>query len=155
MSCGVDHRCGWDLMLLWLWHRPASTASIRSLAWEPPHDTGEALKRQKTKKKKKIMNIPVTWYSYHWVLWMRTLEVYFLSKLQYKTLWLTIITTLYIKTPELIHGVPFDQHLPVSPIPQPLVTIILFSITMNLILLFSFHVQMTSCGIFLCLAYFP
>ena len=29
-----------DLALLWLWHRPAATAPIRPLAWEPPHATG-------------------------------------------------------------------------------------------------------------------
>ena len=32
MSCGIDHRCGLDLTLLWLWHRPAATAPIRPLA---------------------------------------------------------------------------------------------------------------------------
>ena len=51
MSCGVGHRRGLDLMLLWLWHRPAAVAPIRPLAWEPPHAAGEALKRQKTKTK--------------------------------------------------------------------------------------------------------
>ena len=29
MSCGVGLRHGWDLALLWLWHRPAATALIR------------------------------------------------------------------------------------------------------------------------------
>ena len=56
MSCGVGHRRGSDLALLWLWCRPAATAPIRSLAWEPLHATGVALekaKRQKGKKKKK------------------------------------------------------------------------------------------------------
>ena len=33
MSCGVGHRCGLDLMLLWQWHRPAATAPIRPLTW--------------------------------------------------------------------------------------------------------------------------
>ena len=28
VSCGVGHRCGSDLMLLWLWHRPAVVALI-------------------------------------------------------------------------------------------------------------------------------
>ena len=37
-----------DLVLLWLWRRPAATAPIRPLAWEPPHAIGAALKRQKT-----------------------------------------------------------------------------------------------------------
>ena len=39
MSCGVGRR-------------PAATAPIRPLAWEPPYTTGVALKRQKKKKKK-------------------------------------------------------------------------------------------------------
>ena len=47
MSSGVGCRCGSDLALLWLWYRPAATAPIRSLAWEPPYDVGAALKRQK------------------------------------------------------------------------------------------------------------
>ena len=38
--------------LLWLWYRPAATALIGPLAWEPPYVVGEALKRQKKKKKK-------------------------------------------------------------------------------------------------------
>ena len=38
---------------LWLWCRPAATAPIRRLGWEPPNATGAALKRQKTKKRKK------------------------------------------------------------------------------------------------------
>ena len=42
-----------DLVLLWLWCRPAATAMIRPLAWEPPYVTSEALKDKKKKKKKK------------------------------------------------------------------------------------------------------
>ena len=42
-----------DPALLWLWCRPATTALIRPLAWEPPYAAGAALKRQKQKKKKK------------------------------------------------------------------------------------------------------
>ena len=33
MSCGVGHRHGSDLVLLWLWRRPAATALIRPLAY--------------------------------------------------------------------------------------------------------------------------
>ena len=58
MSCGVGRRCGSDLALLWLWHRPAATAPIRPLNWEPPYASGVALektKRQKKLKKKKPM----------------------------------------------------------------------------------------------------
>ena len=32
-----------DPELLWLWRRPAATAPIRSLAWEPPYAAGVAL----------------------------------------------------------------------------------------------------------------
>ena len=47
MSCGVGHRRGWNLALLWL------GAPIWPLAWEPPYAASAALKRQKDKKKKK------------------------------------------------------------------------------------------------------
>ena len=51
MSCGVGCRNGSDPTLLWLWYRPAATAQIQSLAWEPPYASSVALKRQnKTKK---------------------------------------------------------------------------------------------------------
>ena len=36
--------------------RPAATGPIGPLAWQPPHATGAALKRQKTKKRKKYSN---------------------------------------------------------------------------------------------------
>ena len=47
MSRGVGHRCGLDLTLLWLWHRPAPVGLIRPLAWEPPCAMGAVLKRKK------------------------------------------------------------------------------------------------------------
>ena len=57
MSCSVGHRHGSDLALLWLCHRPAPTAPIRPLAWEPAYAVGAAIKkkdkRQKKKKEKK------------------------------------------------------------------------------------------------------
>ena len=53
MICGVGHRHGSDLALLWLWSRPVATAPIRPLAWDPTYAAGAALKRQKTKKKKR------------------------------------------------------------------------------------------------------
>ena len=52
MSCGVGHRYGLDLALLWLWNRLAATALIGPLAWETPYAVGVALKRQKKKTKK-------------------------------------------------------------------------------------------------------
>ena len=52
MSCGVGRRRSSDPELLRLWSRPAATASIRSLAWEPPYASGVALEKTKKKKNK-------------------------------------------------------------------------------------------------------
>ena len=46
MSRGIGHRHGWDLAVLWLWCRPAATALIRPLAWEPPYAAGAALENK-------------------------------------------------------------------------------------------------------------
>ena len=51
LSCGVGRRLGLDLVLLWLWYRPAAVALIPSLAWELPYAAGVALK---TKEKKYV-----------------------------------------------------------------------------------------------------
>ena len=52
-SCCVACRCGSDLALLWLWHRPAGAALIEPLAWELLYATSVALKKKKKKQKKK------------------------------------------------------------------------------------------------------
>ena len=52
VSCGVGCRRGLDTALLWLWRRPAATAPIRPLAWEPPYASGAALEKTKNNKKK-------------------------------------------------------------------------------------------------------
>ena len=57
MSCGVGRRHGSDLALLWLWCRPAATALIRPLAWEPPYALGAALEKAKRQKKKKKLTM--------------------------------------------------------------------------------------------------
>ena len=57
MSWGVGYRCGSDPVLLWLWHRPAATAPIRLLAWEPPYATGVAPEKAKRPKKKKKISL--------------------------------------------------------------------------------------------------
>ena len=49
--CGIGRSLGLDLMLLWLWCRPAAIAPIEPLAWEPPYAAGAALKSRKKKKK--------------------------------------------------------------------------------------------------------
>ena len=58
MSCGVGHRLGLDLLLLWLWRRLAAVALIQPLAWElhMPRVPPEKEKKKK-KKKKKAHNI--------------------------------------------------------------------------------------------------
>ena len=43
----MGHRCGSDLVLLWLCCRPAAVALIQPLAWEPPYAAGAALESQK------------------------------------------------------------------------------------------------------------
>ena len=62
MNCGVGSRGDLDPELLWLWCRPAATALIRPLAWEPPYAVGAALEKDQKKKKKiqKILNTPDT-----------------------------------------------------------------------------------------------
>ena len=48
MSCGIGQRLGSDLMLLWLWSRPAAAAPIGLLAWELPYAAGVvALKKKR------------------------------------------------------------------------------------------------------------
>ena len=71
MSCGVGRRHSSDLALLWLWYRPAATAPIRPLAWEPPHAAGAALKRQKDKKK-----FLFSWHLSMWPHWKQGLYRY-------------------------------------------------------------------------------
>ena len=53
MSCGVGHRHGSSLALLWLWGRLVATALIQPQAWEFPYAKGVALKRQKIRIKNK------------------------------------------------------------------------------------------------------
>ena len=50
MSCGVGHRHGWDLTLLWLWCGLAAETPIRPLAWEPPYAAGAALKKEQKRR---------------------------------------------------------------------------------------------------------
>ena len=52
VSWGVGCRRGSDPALLWLWRRPAATAPIRPLAWEPPDAAGAALEKKKKDKTK-------------------------------------------------------------------------------------------------------
>ena len=47
VSCGVGRRHGLDATLLWLWHRLAVAAPIRSLVWALPCAMGVALKSKR------------------------------------------------------------------------------------------------------------
>ena len=49
VSCGVGRRRSSDPALLWLWCRPAATALIGPLAWEPPYVAGAAQEMAKKK----------------------------------------------------------------------------------------------------------
>ena len=53
MIFGVCGRWGSDLVLLWLWCRPAATALIRPLACDLAYAVGAAFKKKKEKKKEK------------------------------------------------------------------------------------------------------
>ena len=50
VSCGVDHRCGSDPVLQWLWGRLAAVAQIEPLPLELPYAVGAALKKKQKKK---------------------------------------------------------------------------------------------------------
>ena len=59
-----------DPELLWLWQRPAATALIQPLDWEPPYATGAAIKRQKMKNIKTVfLNISNVTVFKPWHLW--------------------------------------------------------------------------------------
>ena len=45
-SCRVGHGCSLDLVLPWLWHRPAAAALILSLDWKLPYAAGVAKKKK-------------------------------------------------------------------------------------------------------------
>ena len=94
MSYGVGRRCSSDPeKLLWLWCRPAATAPIRPLAWEPPYAMSAALKSKK-RKNKKVMSCTKSFYyqavsqgvclnrNPHWsFLWPRTGLMLFIKTL--------------------------------------------------------------------------
>ena len=54
MSCGIGHRRGSNLALLWLWCRAAATTPIRPLTWEPPHASRAALEKAKKRKERLV-----------------------------------------------------------------------------------------------------
>ena len=60
MSCGVVCRRGLDLVLLWLWCRPAAEVPVRPVAWELPYVGGVSLKRQKKKNIERKVVLPLS-----------------------------------------------------------------------------------------------
>ena len=84
MSCGVVHRHGLDLALLWLWRRPVATAPIQPLAWEPPYAVGAAQEiatttKKKQKQKKIKINVHVICVFYAWLCSLNTMLYMFLG----------------------------------------------------------------------------
>jgi len=73
VSCGVGHRRGLDLVLLWLWHRPAAVAPIGPLAWKLPYAMWEALEKAKrpphTHTKKEFLHLSESrsWDKHKWI----------------------------------------------------------------------------------------
>ena len=65
VSCGIGLRLGSDPELLWLWCRPATTASIWPLACEPPHVLGAALEKTHTQSSCRNLK-PVDWPWNQW-----------------------------------------------------------------------------------------
>ena len=63
VSCGVGHRHDLDLALLRLWRRPAATAPIRLLAWEPPYAASAALKSKQTNKQ--TTTAKISWFPFN------------------------------------------------------------------------------------------
>ena len=51
MRCGAGCKRSSDPALPWLWGRPAATALIQPLAWEPAYVAGAALKTKKKKER--------------------------------------------------------------------------------------------------------
>ena len=69
MSCGVDYRCGPDLMLLWLWRRLAAAAPFQPLAWEPPYAVDAALKsikREREREREREKELLILYSKYFW-----------------------------------------------------------------------------------------
>jgi len=88
MSCSVNLRLGSDMMLLWLWHRPAATSPIQPLAWDPPYATSVDLESKKKKKKKRRRR-------------RKKEKIYSLNNFQVcNTVLLIIVALLYIRSPD-------------------------------------------------------
>ena len=63
--CRSQTRSDSELLLLWLWHKPAVAALIRPLAWELPYAASMALKGKKKKKKKRGFAVKIFITEFH------------------------------------------------------------------------------------------
>ena len=57
--CHLGCRCGWNLVLLWLWGKPTAEALSQPLTWELSYAKGVAVKKKKLRKpqfSKKLFN---------------------------------------------------------------------------------------------------
>ena len=102
MSCGVGHRCGSDLALLWLWCRPVATVPIRPLAWEPSYATDAALKKQKRQKQTNKHEVQILYHDIQGALLGSSLFLFFQSYThhmrnasEYRTMYLCPSTPCY------------------------------------------------------------
>ena len=69
MNCGVLRICGSDLVLLWLWCRPAAVAPIQPLAWNIHMLPVQPLK---AKKKKSLIFFKKGYTSYQILILIKT-----------------------------------------------------------------------------------
>ena len=93
MSCGVGSRLGSDLALLWLWCRPAATALIGPLAWEPPYALGAALKKKKKTNKKPSDIRTISNSVMQEVMWQFLLKTVFKERDSWRYFWPTAVAT--------------------------------------------------------------
>ena len=56
-SWGIGRGCGLDLVLPWLWHRPAAVTLIQPLALELRYAADAAVKRKRKKKNEAKLNV--------------------------------------------------------------------------------------------------
>ena len=90
-----------------------------------------------------LANTSIPSHSYHFFCVVRTLKIYSLSNFQvYDAVLLTIITMVYIRSPEIVHLITGSLYplTNLSPPPPPLVTTILLSVSLSLAFLDSTYV---------------
>ena len=59
MSCGIDPRCSSDLVLLWLWCRPAAAAQFDAMGAAVKSKNLKKLKKRKEKRERVNIKINI------------------------------------------------------------------------------------------------